>query len=352
MELYKQKLYQSDLLTAINSTVDFCKIFNKSVMITGATGLIGSFLVDMFLYSNETLNSKIKIYAIGRNYQRLETRFGINDNLIFIEHDVNDEINFTYKVDYIIHAASNAYPEVFDKDPVGTIMSNVLGTKKLLDYGGKNDCKRFLYISSGEVYGQGDINVDAYKENYSGYIDITNSRSCYPASKRVAETLCCAYSKQNGLETVMVRPCHIFGPNTTNVDNRANVQFVNNILKGENIILKSSGSQIRSYCYIADCCSGLLTVLLNGKKCESYNLSNNNERISIARFAEIIAQLAEKKVLIENYDKTLKDQQSPITRQVLDSTKLEALGWNAKYSIEHGIENTLKILGIKINNMR
>ena len=168
-----------------------------------------------------------------------------------VEHDVNIIPKFDFPVDFIIHAASNAYPAAFNADPVGTIMSNILGTKNMLDYALNHSAKRFLFLSSGEVYGQGDLSVDAFDEKYSGYVDPTSPRSCYPNSKRCAETLCVSYTKQYGLDTVIARPSHTYGANFTELDNRANVQFVNRAIKGDDIVLLSAGNQLRSYTYIA-----------------------------------------------------------------------------------------------------
>ncbi|RMC92302.1 NAD-dependent epimerase/dehydratase family protein [Clostridium autoethanogenum] len=344
------EIYRKDLSTALNQVVHFEKLHGKSVLITGASGLIGSFITDILLYHNKQVDSEaeiINIYASGRSLSRLKTRFleATSMNCLhLIEHDVNNEISFDFPVDYIIHAAGNAYPAVFSADPVGTIMSNVLGTKRLLDYAKEHDTKRFLFVSSGEVYGQGDLNLDAFEENYSGYVNVILPRSCYPSSKRTAETLCVSYTKQFGLDTVIVRPCHTYGPNATASDNRANVQFVNDALWGKDILLKSAGNQMRSYCYIADNASAILTVLLNGKKGEAYNIANKRAKISVAGFAKIVAEIAGKKVTFENPDEATKEEQTPITKAVLASDKLESLGWQGSFPVKEGIEHTLKIL--------
>lgn len=346
MNLYKSNTYSADLRNAITDVLNLEKLKNQTIMITGATGLIGSFLIDMLLTYNKNANACIKIYAIGRSIQRLKKRFAgaESDFLIYVEHDVNNEPLFDFSVDYIIHAASNAYPASFNSDPVGTIMSNVLGTEKLLNYGMTHNMKRFLFVSSGEIYGQGDISIDSLEESYSGYVDPTQPRSCYPASKRTAETLCVAYAKQFGLDTIIVRPCHTYGPNATSVDNRANVQFVNNVLNNEDIILKSAGNQLRSYCYIADTASALLTVLLNGLCCNAYNIANSKATATIAEYAGIVAEKSGHKLIFENPDAVALAERSPIAKQVLNTKKLASLGWQGRYSVSEGIAHTLSIL--------
>ena len=198
MYLYKSQIYKNDLQNAINSTLGIEKLKGSSVMITGASGLIGSFIVDMLLEYNKNENADVTIYALGRSAKRLEERFSevATQKLHFVSHDVNEKPDFDFDVDYIIHAASNAYPAVFNSDPVGTILSNVVGTNYLLDYAKEHKTKRFLFVSSGEVYGQCDPSLTAFKEDLSGYVDPTQARSCYPASKRAAETLCVSYTKQ------------------------------------------------------------------------------------------------------------------------------------------------------------
>lgn len=346
MNIYSSKVYQDDLKRALKQVPHIETLKNKSLLITGATGLLGSFIVDMLMMANELFDYRIKIYAIGRSAERLTKRFGQikTEQLIYVEHNVNQPLTDEFCVDYIIHAASNAYPAAFRMDPVGTMMGNIMGTANLLEYGKKTGSTRFLFVSSGEVYGQGDVNLDSYIENYSGYVDILKSRSCYPVSKRAAETLCCSFTEQYGLDTVIARPCHTYGPNTTKNDNRATVQFINNALKEENIVLKSAGKQMRSYCYVADCASGILTVLLHGKSCEAYNIANSQAKATIAEFAEYVAEKSGCKVIYTEPDKIALEERTPISKQVLDSSRLQELGWIGEYTVEKGIEHTLQIL--------
>lgn len=346
MNLYDSSTYLCDIQTAIDSTKDIEKLKGSSVLITGASGLIGSFVVDMLLEYNRKSAGDISIYAAGRNTARLAERFSAvkTDKLCFVEHDVNNKPEFDFSVDYIIHAASPAYPAAFVSDPVGTVLSNVLGAQYLLEYAKDHGAKRFLFVSSGEVYGQSDGSLSAFPEHYSGYVDPTQARSCYPASKRAAETLCVSYTQQYGLDTVIVRPCHTYGPNVTASDNRASVQFVNSAIAGEDIVMKSRGTQMRSYCYIADCASALLTVLLCGESAQAYNIANPDARVTIAGLAQTVAQVAGTRVVFSEPDETVKGQQTPITYAVLATDKLCSLGWRGKYSVEKGITNTIYVL--------
>lgn len=346
MNFYQSKSYLEDLHTSMEAVVGLEKLFHSSVMIAGASGLIGSFIADILLTANNVRNADITVYAVDLSLKRLKQRFegAPSDKLVLIEHNVNDVPKFNYPIDYIIHAASPAFPAAFNNDPVGTVMSNILGTKHLLDYGRAHRAKRLLYISSGEVYGQGDLRLDEFEESYSGYVDPTTARSCYPNGKRAAETLCVSYTKQFGLDTVIVRPSHTYGPTVTKADNRANAQFVNKGLSGEDIVLNSAGTQMRSYTYLADAASAILTVLNVGESCNAYNIANSQSKTTIAGYAKEVAAQTGTKVIFVNPDEAAKAELSPIEKQVLSSKKLEQLGWKGRFTVEEGIRHTLQIM--------
>lgn len=346
MNFYQNGVYSDDLKTALHNSVGLEHLKKQSVLVTGATGLIGSFIVEMLLKYNETEDSDITIYAVSRDIKRLRDRFDSckTQKLIYIEQNMNVEFYFDFNVDYIIHAAGNAYPAAFSNDPVGTILSNIMGSYSLLNYGKSKSVKRILYISSGEVYGLGDKNTKEYKEDYSGYVDPVQIRSCYPTAKRMAENLFVSYGVQYNVDTVIVRPCHTYGANVTKQDNRANAQFISAAVRGEDIVLKSAGLQYRSYCYIADCVSAIMTVLIKGEKWEAYNIANENSRATIADFAAKTASLTGRKVVFDIPEEPDKNQQTFIDRQVLDNNKLKQLGWNGRYILEDGISHTINIL--------
>lgn len=343
---YRNVIYREDLQYVLDC-IPIEQLKGCNVLVAGATGLIGSFLVDVLMLSNELLHYNINVFAMGRKKESLEKRFRSHLKSPFfhaIQHDVKFPLRCGYHFDYIINAASNAHPLAFSTDPVGTIMGNILGVYNLLEYAKHNGLERFLFISSGEVYGQGNENVSAFDESYSGYVDNTNPRACYPNAKRAAETLCVSYTKQYGIDTVIARPCHIYGPTATKGDNRASAQFINNALSGKDIVMKSHGLQLRSYCYVADCVSGILTILLKGETGQAYNIANADSNVTIREMAEIIASVSGKKVVFEVPDEIEKAGYNPVARSILDASKLEKLGWKANYDMETGIKRTIDIL--------
>lgn len=344
MNLRQSKLYTEDLETTLAHAVDIEKLYGKKVLITGATGTIGSFAADALIHLNQKVKANIRVLLAGRSVEKLQNQFGNHDNVKYLSYDLNAPIEFDEAIDYVIHAAGNAHPAAFNGDPVGTIVGNIDSTHRLLEYMKNHGGKRCLYVSSGEVYGQGDISLDAFDETYSGYLDILSASSCYPLSKRMTENLCVSYWKQYDIESVIVRPCHTYGPFMTPSDNRAHTQFLHNALSGEDVVMKSAGTQMRSYNYVADCVAGLLTVLVNGNVGEAYNLANPKVRVTIAEFAEKIATAEECKVIFDNPTEADVANRSPIPKQILATEKLESLGWQPAFSIDLGIRHTLDIL--------
>ena len=286
----------------------------------------------------------MQIYELIEVTKKVESRFPAyigNEHFHILEGDVNITIEGDTFFHYIINAASNANPNAYALNPVGTLWTNINGTKKLLEYGKEHGMQRFLYVSSGEVYGNGD--VDNWKEDDSGYIDCMTLRSCYPTSKRAAETLCVAFAHEYGVEAVVARPCHTFGPHFTDADNRAYAQFVRKVRNHENIVLKSKGEQYRSWLYVKDCASAIITILLKGKNCEAYNVADENACVTIKNMAETIAEIGGVKVVFDLPDDIEKQGFSMITKAVFDTGKLHQLGWSPKFNLHDALVETINL---------
>lgn len=336
--------YYEDLERVAHSSLPWEKLDRKNILITGATGLIGSCIVEVLLsHPRATYN----IYASGRNKSRFEKlfeRFASSGNLHFVEHEVSQPLDGEVEYQYIIHAASGANPTVYATDPVGVMKSNLLGVINLMDYGANHGLEKFLYVSSGEVYGEGDGRF--FSEDYCGFVDYATVRACYPSAKRAAETLCVSYASQNGTDVSIVRPSHVYGPNFSESDNRVYAQFIRNMLSGEDIVMKSAGTQFRSWCYVVDCASAILHVLLKGEKGEAYNIADNESNISIKDLAEMIAKIGGRKVVIDLPSDIERIGFNTVSKSVFDTHKLENLGWKISGSMYDKMETTFKKLMI------
>ena len=321
------------------SNLPWKKLSGCNILVTGATGLLGSCLVDTLMFNP---HKDYQVFAMGRNLKRANTRFGRfkeDSAFHFLRGDVIEPLQSDLPFHYIIHAASNGSPNFFANNPVEVMKSNLYGVSNLIEYGLCHDMKRFLYVSTGEVYGMNEATL--LDEDSYGYVDILNTRSCYPSSKRAAETLAMCYASEYGADVVVARPCHTYGPHFTESDNRVYAQFIRNVLNDQDIIMKSAGTQYRSWCYVEDCVNALLFILLKGKSGEAYNIADRNSVVTIGELAEMIARIAGRKVVMQvpSYDEKMGF--TPIKRAVFDTSKLERLGWSVRGAMEEKLRNTI-----------
>lgn len=341
----EQWIQDIDMVTRIIPEIEH--LCGKSVLITGAAGLICSSIIDIIFRYNDTHNKKIKILAAGRWIEEMTVRFGDlteRDDFTFVKYDaakIDNELELD--ADYIIHGASNAFPNMVLKEPVETMMSNFFGVKALLDYAQKHRTRRVLYISSSEIYGQKE-DTKPYNENQYGFIDLLNPRNSYSVGKRAAETLCVSYSYEYKVESVIVRPGHIYGPTASPNDTRVSSAWTYDAANGKSIVMKSDGAQIRSYCYCLDCASAILKVLIKGENCRAYNISNPDSIISIRQMAEIIAKEADVELKYELAIENERKAFNPMNNSSLDSSELLLLGWRGCFDALTGLSHTVKII--------
>lgn len=330
MNLLDSKIYRSSLeRLCAEADLDFLQ--GKTVLVSGASGMLGSCLVDLLSIWNECRSIPCRIAALSRNLDAAKERFGLVWDMewfSFYAQDVCAPLgSLPEHIDYIIHAASNADPVSMAKYPVDTLMANVLGTKNLLDYGMAHGMKRFLFVSSGEVYGQPNANLDDFAEDYCGPVDLSNPRTCYPEGKRAAEVLCQSYISQYGVDAVIARPCHLFGPTMTARDSRATSEFLRKASASENIELKSAGTLERSHCYVVDAAAALLIVLGRGVCGQAYNIADRRYQMTVREFAEQAAEAGGCRVVYQRPTETELAGYSKVSRMVLDAAKLEQRGW-------------------------
>ena len=313
------------------------------VLVTGVTGMIGSCLVDMLRVLNASRGMEIEIHAAGRSAAGVKRRFGAaadDPRFHFVSYDATKPLSLDFEADYVVHAATSAHPLAYATDPVGIYQANVVGTMNLLEALRGWGHGRFLLLSTGEIYGENPTLPEGFSETDTGAIDAMKPRACYPEGKRAAETLCACYAAQYGVDALVARLCHVYGPTFTVSNSRADAQFLRNALAGQDIVMKSAGSQVRSWCYVADAVRALLTLLIRGEAGQAYNVANRNSVASIREYARTLADIAEVKLVFERPPELEQAGYTRISRAVLNPSKLEALGWRPRYDLRAGLEET------------
>lgn len=349
MQYYENSQYETEIKNILEYKDIFKILKDKIFVITGTRGLIGSMLVDTIMYANRFYHLNCKVYGVVRNLEAACQRFakyeGI-DCFKLIQSDVNsDNIPITENIDYFIHGASNTHPVYYSTRPIETILTNAIGTNNVLEFASNHNCKRFVFMSSVEIYGENKGDVDRFDENYLGYINCNTLRAGYPEGKRLGEALCQAYRKEKDLDCLILRISRAYGPGLFKEDSKALSQFIHKAIHKEDIVLKSKGGQFYSYIYVADVVSAILFLLVKGINGEAYNVSGFASDITLADLADYIANLAGTKVVFDIPDSKETEGYSKATKALLDTQKISDLGWNSRYSIKEGIQRTLAFLG-------
>ena len=345
-------LYKHDINDAVQFLIE--KIDDASmprnVLITGATGLIGRFLIDTIFHIAHKRSLNINIGILTRSRSRAEKVFSehlMDDRFHLFEGDLSvDRLESCVcmeKIDLIIHLASHTHPLQYSQEPIATIICNINGTNNVLSLA-KRYGAQVIFTSSVEIYGQNRGDVDLFNEDYLGILDCNSLRAGYPESKRCAEALCQAYIAQHNLDVRIVRLPRVYGPTMQVDDSKAHAQFLKKGLIKEDIVLKSDGNQLYSYLYVADVATAILYLYKFGVSGEVYNVADDRSNIRLKDLAKIIASLCGVGVTFELPSEVEKKGYSKATKALLDSKKINQIGWKAKYSIFEGLQHTLNIM--------
>ncbi len=342
---YKNKVVQEDLRLMAEEHLDWHQFDGKTILVTGATGMLATYISYFLLYLKEEKGIDLKLIALCRTKSKAEKAFkNFLDKPYFklLLQDVCNPIQYDGSIDYIFHLAGNASPHFINTDPVGIVKSNMLGTFNILELAKEKHSSKVIFASTREVYGKNEIE-ERLTETSFGTIDPMENRSCYPESKRAAETIFRSYFLQYGVSFNVLRIAHSYGPGMNlHSDGRVMADLMGNVVDGKDIELKSTGEALRAFCYITDAVLGIFYAALKGEPGEAYNLANETEEISIRDLAKMLVSLRKDAVLkvVFNIPET-NTGYCNYRRVGLCTDKLEALGWKPNTNLYAGIKKTL-----------
>lgn len=348
MNILHNSIYQDDIDYICNRPLPWNLLQGKTILVTGASGMIGSCFIDAIMKKSKQ-NLGCKIIAVSRNEMQARYRFDAyweEKYFNFIKFDINNKISdqLLEKADYVLHLASNTHPVAYSSDPIRTITTNIIGTQNVIEYAIRQKARRVVFASSNEIYGENRGDVESFDEKYCGYIDCNTLRAGYPESKRCGEALCQAYRKQYGIDIVIPRFTRTYGPTMLWSDTKAISQFIKLGVEEKNIVLKSDGTQYYSYTHVCDAVVGLLTVMLKGKSGEAYNIADEKSYIMLKDLANMVSKKVGTSVVYELPELSESEGYSKATKSLLNGKKIKDLGWECKYSITDGIYQTIDIL--------
>ena len=334
--------------------IDWEKLRNSSVLVTGATGQIGSEIVKLLIYLNETQKLNIKIFALLRNLNKAKSIFEDfnTDYICFICQDIIKPISLKEQIDYIIHTANSTTSKDFITKPVETIDSIYTGTKNILEFAKSKSIKSMVYLSSMEVYGTPNDERKIYEKDI-GQLDSMLIRNSYPIGKLVAENLCVSEFSEYNLPIKIVRLTQTIGGLITPNDNRVWADFVRKSAIGENIVLHTKGETKRNYLYITDAVPAIFTILLYGENGQAYNAANEETYCSILEMANLASSLSKDgktKIVFEFLDDSVTGYQA-VKKIDLSSEKLQKLGWKPSVNLKTAFTKMIKQLNqLEMNN--
>lgn len=340
------RIIREDVQSIMDEPIHWGKLKGKTILLTGASGMLGSYIISTLVALNQTKEWGMSLYGLMRHPEKLQPE--LREQIHVIQQSVTDPIETDVRFDYVLHTASPASPLIMKKDPVGTIAANTLGAWNTLKLAADSHADGYLFLSSREIYGQPDADQKVFREDTYGFVDPLDPRSCYPEGKRAAETMCASYRAQFGLNTKIARLAHTFGPGMKIDDGRVQADFLRDVVNRRNILLKSEGTAIRTYTYVRDAVAALFYLLLNSPDAEMvYNISSEASTVSIRELAEAMANAYPERHLKLEFDipeSKGNDGTAPFTLGILSSDKIKSIGWKPAVSLDEGIKRTATYL--------
>ena len=337
--------FSKELETCAGANIDWIKLDDKTILITGSTGLIGKYLILSLLERNRIYGSHTRIIAIGRDKNKFLRRFRDCANLSdveFREHDIQSPFLYEGQIHYILHMASNTHPRLYAAKPIETEMTNILGTFHLLNLASVKPGCRFVFTSSTDIYGDNRNTKEYLEETDCGYIDCNTLRAGYIEGKRASEALCNAFKEEKKVDFVTARLCRLYGPTMQRTDSRAISQFIEKAVHGEDIVLKSQGTQTFSHLYVYDAVTALLQIMTEGRSGNVYNVADKNQTPSLRQLAQKLADIAGTRVIFDLPDSLETKGASTFQNVRLDPTKLCNLGWRPTVDLDTGLRHTVE----------